>query len=89
MASAELGTQIFVSDRTWDRMPGVRERCEEALRRELESKGCQNIVIEEPERALIEAQVAQPDWWTEEDGEWEPIPEQHGWEIMATGETDA
>ena len=79
-------TQVIVSDLTWARMPGIRERCETTLRKNLEADGCHDIVIEEPTHKTIPAVEEQPEWWDEEEVRWEPIQARGAWEIVATGE---
>ncbi len=75
---SELGSQILVSDETWKRVPGIREKCEAMLRESLEEDGCHDITFTEPQYRLQEST---------EDTElrFEPY---WAWEMMATGEKD-
>ncbi len=74
----EIGTQCIISDRTWEKMPGVRALAETALRRELERVGCRGIVVEEPRHEWF---APDPD----SEYQWEPY---WGWEINAVGERE-
>ena len=78
----ELGCQIRVSDRAW-KVPAIRERSFQALRRNLELANAHDIEIEEPERVFV-------DGYVDEDGEWVAIEKPYwAWDIMAIGQADA
>lgn len=47
----EMVAQVVILDRPW-KMPGIRERAEDALRYELGRAGCHDITIEEPRHEL-------------------------------------
>ena len=75
----EMGTQILITKQAWERMPDVRAKAEDALRKNLELAGCHSIRVEEPRYEWF---APDPD----SEAQWEPY---WAWEINAFGERDA
>ena len=79
---AEVFCQIRVSERAW-KVPAIRDRSFDSLRRTLEIAGAHDIKIEPPQHIYVDGVV-------DEEGDWQPIDKPYWvWDIMAMGRDDA